>query len=128
MSGYDKDKLYAQAIELAREENTFTVEDVFTLMPCSKSTFYAYFPDGSDELDAIKELLEQNKVRMKVKLRSKLALGERAAEIIALYKLIATDDERRALSMTSIDHTNNGKEFQAQTVIIQSTGEIPEKT
>ena len=29
---------------------------------------------------------------------------------------------------SQVDHTNNGKEFQAQTVIIQSTGEIPEKT
>jgi hypothetical protein len=28
----------------------------------------------------------------------------------------------------SVDHTNNGKEFQAQTIIIQSSGEIPEKT
>ena len=27
-----------------------------------------------------------------------------------------------------LDHTNNGKEFQAQTIIIQSSGEIPEKT
>ena len=29
---------------------------------------------------------------------------------------------------SQVDHTNNGKEFQAQTVIIQSTGEAPEKT
>jgi hypothetical protein len=29
---------------------------------------------------------------------------------------------------SQVDHTNNGKEFQATTVIIQSTGEAPEKT
>jgi len=29
---------------------------------------------------------------------------------------------------SQVDHTNNGKEFQATTVVIQSTGEAPEKT
>ena len=37
-------------------------------------------------------------------------------------------DSKKYGDRSQVDHTNNGKEFQAQTVIIQSTGEIPEKT
>jgi hypothetical protein len=105
---YDRAKILAQALKLSEQPDTYTVEDVFTLLPCSKSTFYSMFPDGSDELDTIKAQLETNKVNMKIQLRAKLARGEKATEIIALYKLIATDDERRALSMNHTDITSNG--------------------
>ena len=37
-------------------------------------------------------------------------------------------DSKKYGDRSQVDHTNNGKEFQAQTVIIQSTGEAPEKT
>jgi hypothetical protein len=125
---YNTEKLFSDAIAIAKQEGIYFVEDIIALLPCSKPTFYAHFPDDSNELNALKEQLAQNKVATKVRIRMKLEGGEKAAELIALYKLIASDDERRALSMTQIDHTNNGKEFQAQTVIIQSTGEAPEKT
>ena len=46
-----------------------------------------------------KELLETNKVKMKVHLRQKLSMGDKAAEILALYKLICSDEERKALQM-----------------------------
>jgi hypothetical protein len=38
----------------------------------------------------------------------KLENGEKAAELIALYKLIANDEERKALSMNHTDITSNG--------------------
>jgi hypothetical protein len=67
------------------------------------------FSIDSDELNALKAMLDTNKVRMKAKLRTKLADGDKAAEILALYKLIGTDEERRALSMQHVDHTTQGK-------------------
>jgi hypothetical protein len=125
---YNTAKLFNDAIEIAGMDGIYFMEDIISLLPCTKPTFYAHFPEDSNELNALKEQLAKNKVSTKVRIRMKLEGGEKAAELIALYKLIATDDERRALSMTQIDHTNNGKEFQAQTIIIQSSGEIPEKT
>ena len=75
----------------------------------SKSTFYTFYPDGSEELDAIKELLEDNKITIKSEIREKLRNGDKAAELIALYKLLSSNDERKALSMQHVDHTSNGK-------------------
>lgn len=106
---YDKAKLFEQSKSIMQDEHIYFVEDIVSLLPCSKATFYEYFPAGSDELNALKDLLEQNKMRMKAKLRAKLSRGEKAAEILALYKLIATDDERKALSMTHVDHTTKGE-------------------
>lgn len=106
---YDKDKLYNQAIKAIEDNNLFFVEDIISMVSCSKPTFYDYFKVDSDELNTLKELLDANKIAMKVKLRNKLANGDKAAEILALYKLIATEDERRALSMQHIDHTTQGE-------------------
>lgn len=106
---YDKAKLFDQAKSIAEAENIFFIEDIVSLLPCSKPTFYEHFPIDSDELNELKGLLDTNKVKMKTKLRTKLSQGDKAAEILALYKLIATEDERRALSMTHVDHTTQGK-------------------
>ena len=62
---------------------------------------------------------------MKVKLRKKLSEGEKAAEILALYKLIATDEERRALSMQQIDHTTQGEKIN---LISLGNGIKPDET
>jgi hypothetical protein len=54
-------------------------------------------------------------------LRSKAVKGD----VRAAQELL---DRAYGKAKMSVDHTNNGKEFQATTVIIQSTGEAPEKT
>ncbi len=96
---YNKEKIYKQAEEAIKSHNLFFIEDIVAFLPCNKDTFYRFFPTDSDEYDTLKELLETNKIDTKVKLRVKLANGTKAAEILALYKLIATDEERRALQM-----------------------------
>jgi hypothetical protein len=105
---YDPKKLYAQAIEIAKQPGVYFIEDIVALLPCARATFWLHFPDGSDELDNIKAQLVENKVEAKVRIRQKLERGEKAAELIALYKLIATDEERKALSMNHTDITSNG--------------------
>ena len=123
---YDKSEIYEEAKEaIINQEYLFFVDDLVAYVACSRSSFYSYFPDGSDELDSLKELLKENKINMKVKLRGKLAKGEKAAEILALYKLIATDTERRALSMQHIDHTTKGDKVN---VISLGTGSNPNET
>ena len=108
---YDREKLYNQAVEAIQDNNLFFIEDIISMISCSKPTFYDYFKVGSNELNTLKELLDFNKIAMKVKLRNKLANGDKAAEILALYKLIATEDERRALSMQHVDHTTKGEKM-----------------
>tara|TARA_R110000868_G_scaffold333073_2_gene593977 strand:- start:1472 stop:1852 length:381 start_codon:yes stop_codon:yes gene_type:complete len=108
---YSKEEILKEAIAAVESHSLYFIDDVVAFVACSRSTFYDYFPADSDELDNLKELLNRNKISMKVKLRARLSEGEKAAEILALYKLIATEDERRALSMQHVDHTTKGEKI-----------------
>jgi hypothetical protein len=106
---YDKNEIFEKAKQAIIDNNLYFIEDVVAFLPIVKVTFYDYFKVDSDEMNDIKELLDNNKISTKVKLRKKLGEGDKAAEILALYKLIATDEERKALSMQHIDHTTKGE-------------------
>ncbi len=96
--GYNKDKIYRQALEVAKDKKCFTVTDVYTFLPCSKSTFYEFFPDASEELDAIKEIIEVNRVEIKSAMRNKWFKSDNATLQVALMKLICTDEEAHRLN------------------------------
>ena len=114
---YKTEELLEEAKEAIKNNAIFFVEDLVALLPCQRSAFYEHFPAESDKMDTLKELLEENKVRTKLKIRAKLMKGEKAAELIALYKLICTDEERRALSMQHFDHTTKGEIISAAPII-----------
>jgi len=102
---YDRKKIFEQSKSVIKKHGLFFIEDVVAYLPIAKKTFYEYFPLESNESNTLKELLETNKITVKVAIREKLQKGNRAAELIALYKLICTDDERRSLSMQEIKHS-----------------------
>ena len=102
---YNKDKIFEQSKSVIKEYGLFFIEDIVAYLPCTKPTFYEFFPPESNELNYLKELLERNKVEIKVAIRGKLLKGDKAAELISLYKLICTDEERRSLSMQEVKHT-----------------------
>ena len=105
----DKVKIFEQAKEQIEKNNLFFIEDIVAFIPISKPTFYDYYPVDSNEFNTLKEMLEENKVKTKSSIRAKLYKGNKAAELLALYKLICSDDERKALSMQHVDHTTKGK-------------------
>ena len=72
-------------------------------MPCSKTTFYEYFPADSDEMNALKAMLEENKIKTKSAIRAKLFRSDKAGELLALYRLICDSDERRMLNQQYIE-------------------------
>jgi hypothetical protein len=109
---YDKDKLYNQAVKAIEEHNLFFIEDIVAFISCSKPTFYEYFPVDSNELNNLKELLDNNKIETKSRIRAKLMKSEKAAELLALYRLIATTEEHQKLNQSYVDHTSKGKELQ----------------
>lgn len=107
---YDKDKLYNDILaKIKLNPDVYFIEDIVSLLPCSKTTFYEFFPIDSDEMNNIKDSLDQNRVSTKLKLRKRLAEGDKAAEILALYKLIGTESERKALSQNYTDLTTKGQ-------------------
>lgn len=105
---YDKVKIFSKAKELIVKHRLFFIDDVVAYCGISKPTFYDFFKVDSNELNDIKELLEKNKVEVKVSIRQKLFKGDKAAELLALYKLICTDEERKALSMNYTEVDNKG--------------------
>ena len=103
----EEKKIYDIAIKTIEENrDVYFVKDVVAFLPCGNSKFYMLFPDGSDGMDAIKEMLGQNKVKTKLEIKAKLRSGDKASELIALYKLIGDEDERKRLSMNYTENTN----------------------
>ena len=109
---FDRDKLYQQAQTAITENNLFFIEDIVAFIPCSKPTFYEYFPIDSNELNNLKGLLEQNKIRTKSAIRAKLYKSPKASELLALYRLICTPEERKMLNQNYIELTGkDGKDL-----------------
>jgi hypothetical protein len=105
---FDRDKLYQQAQTAIKENNLFFIEDVVAFIPCSKPTFYEHFPIDSNEFNNLKDLLEKNKIRTKSAIRAKLYKSPKASELLALYRLICTPEERKMLNQNYIELTGKG--------------------
>ena len=124
---YNKNKIFKQAKEVIVKNKLFFIEDIVAYVPCGKTTFYELFPLGSNELNELKELLEQNRVEIKVSMRSKWYKSENATLQLALMKLIGTDEEAHRLNGSSqkIDATTNGKDIN--TIINLGSGVRPDE-
>jgi len=106
---YNTEELKEKALEVIKKKNLFFIEDVVAFLPCSKVTFYNH---KLNELNSIKEALEKNRVKTKNGLRSKWYMSGAPAVQIALYKLLANEDEMRKLNSQYIDHTTGGEQFK----------------
>jgi hypothetical protein len=103
---YDKSKIFKQAKEVIVKHKLFFIEDIVAFLPISKPTFYEYFDINSNEFNELKELLETNRVSLKVSMRSKWYTSNAPALQMALMKLIATPEELKKLSMQFVESEN----------------------
>ena len=106
---YDRKKILEQAKEHIVTKKLFFIEDIVSFLPISKKTFYEYFPVESDESNELKELLEKNRVELKVSMRSKWYKSNSPALQMALMKLISTPEELKKLAMQYQESENNHK-------------------
>lgn len=98
---YNKADLEKQALEAIRANNLMFVTDVPAYLPCSMATFYN---KKLEELESIKEALEQNRIKTKNGLRAKWYKNDNATTQIALYKLLANEDEAHRLNGSRQEH------------------------
>ena len=117
---YNRKKIFNQAKEAIVKHKLFFIDDIVSFLPISKSTFYEWKLEQSEEL---KGLLETNRIELKVSMRSKWYKSNSPALQMALMKLIATPEELRKLSMSysevdqktelsgKIDHTITGMQI-----------------
>ena len=103
---HNKKKLIDESLLAIQKYKLFFIEDVIAYISCCKATFYKY---KLNEIDCIKETLENNKINIKVSMRNKWYHSESATLQIALMKMIATDDEAHRLngSKQEIKHNAN---------------------
>ena len=106
---YNKTEIFETAKKKIVEHKLFFVEDIVAFLPISKPTFYDYFKPDSNDFNELKELLEQNRVTLKVSMRSKWYTSNAPALQMALMKLIATPEELKKLSMQFVESDNNTK-------------------
>ena len=114
---YDKKKIFEQAKEVTVKNKLFFIEDIVAFLPIAKKTFYEYFPLDSNESNELKELLETNRVSLKVSMRSKWYTSNAPALQMALMKLIATPEELKKLSMQYVESENKNTNFDIKDVI-----------
>jgi hypothetical protein len=100
--GYNRKAIFEQAKILAVEKQCLAVEELIAWLPISKVTFYAFFKVDSNELNTIKSLIDENKVKVKAVMRKRWFRSDNPTLQIALMKLIATDEEAHRLNGSSI--------------------------
>ncbi len=101
---YDAKELEKKAIQAIKKNKLIFLEEVISYLPCNRGTFYL---NNLNKLDSILELLEENKIEEKVKLRKKWRGTDNAALNLALYKLCSSDEEQAKLNPNKVDTTVN---------------------
>ena len=121
---YDTQELIDRATEIAQDNPTIIfMADIIALLGICEATFYSHIKKDSKELKALKEIINSNRVDIKMELRASMREGN-SAEKIALYKLVGTEEERDILNMNKVDHTTKGDKIQTQSIqFFNSDGE-----
>jgi ACT domain-containing protein len=87
---HTKKKLEELAIKAIKKEKLTWITEVIGFIPCSRSTFYN---KGLEQLDSIKDAIEQNRLSMKAQMKHKWFNSDNATLQIALMKLMADNEE-----------------------------------
>lgn len=101
---WDKENGLKLTLDLIYTHDLVYVSDVLAFVPFNHDTYYRLFPTGSLESELIKAALNKNKVDIKLAIRGKLFKSSKAAELIPLYRLMATNEELRLLSQQTVDN------------------------
>lgn len=99
----NSDKLFADVMAAIKSHNIWTISEVPCFVGISKKTLYNHFATGSERMDAIQAALDENKMKSRVSLRAAMFKKKDPSCLIALYKMIATPDERKALASHFIE-------------------------
>ena len=105
---YNTNELIKRSLKLIPEKKLMFIEDLCVYLAISKNCFYDHLLHENDE---IKKGLQENRIKMKLGLRTKWYNSDCSTREIALYKLLGTKDECHRLngSKQEVDHTSGGK-------------------
>lgn len=105
----EREKLLEMALDaIGKDDNLLFIESVCARIGICKTTFYEWWGKGTEEYTQIWEAINRNRCKVKDYIRLKLRTSSKASELLALYRMIATDEERRAINTTYTDLTTGG--------------------
>ena len=113
---YDTKILKQKAIEAITKNKLIFVEDICAYIGISKSTYYDHFQIDSHDSNELSQMLEQNKINLKVGMRKKWYDSDNATMQMALYKLCSTDIEHKKLQQNYTDVTSKEEGISIQFV------------
>ncbi len=115
---YKKLQLIQQAKKILKKDQAIVfVEDLLCELPIGKTAFYG---KKLNEVNDIKNLLEENKTAEKRKMRKKWMQSDNPTLQLAYYKLIANKEEYERLNTQKFDHTSKGESVRPLEIIVQS--------
>lgn len=109
---YKTEELEKLSLKAIKKHDIVFIDELSSYLPCDRTTFYAH---DLHKNNSIKEALLSNRVSQKAEIRKKWRLGDNPTTDIALYKLLATDEERDALSNARPEK----KEEKAETLVFK---------
>lgn len=113
-------RIYNKAKKIIVEKDIIFLNELISYLPIHIDTYYEYFPVASEESEALKEMIEQNKINKKKVIQKRWFDNEHDFKAqLALYKIIGTDEERKKLSQSYIDHTSKDKELKPTEIVIR---------
>jgi len=121
---YKKEELLKAALEAIESKKLFFIEDIIPYLPCRKSTFYEHFPVESNEYKDISRELIKNRMALKVSMRKKWFTSDNATLQLALYRLIASDEERVRLNQQFMDISTKGQPITKVTLSDKQKDEL----
>lgn len=100
------------ALKVIKDNQIIFFDEIHAYLPCSLSTLYKHGLHNSEDIkDAIREI----RVTKKSRLRSRWYESENATLQISVYKLMASEEELRRLSVTKSEVSGNeGKPIEVE--------------
>ncbi len=90
-----KEAILKKAIKVAKEKKLCFMHYIVAYLPISNGTFYDW---KFNELEELKDILEENAIKKKTELLDKWKDSNNATLQIALFKLLANEEERKILA------------------------------
>ena len=115
-------KIEQICLEQIKQNNITFIDEIFTYFEILPSEFFEY---KLNESDLIKDAIEINRAKLKRDLRFKWFESTNATLNAALYKLVCTEEEKRALS-ASASKNNQNNDICTQEEYLKSLKEMSE--
>jgi hypothetical protein len=113
---YKTEELKEKALEKIKSLKLIFFSEVMDYLGIASSTFYDHFPSNSSDYKEMEDALRENKVEAKVLIRNKWMNSDSPQSQLYLYKLVASDDERRRLSIRHTENVNKNENTEIKRI------------